>query len=156
MVTYAAYMACTWPDKISLPSWAVWTGAGLLVLSFPAILYSLFVNLPFRRTYITPGVGDKLVTSGFYALSRHPGVLWTVLFIIGLTLVSRSRLVLFAAPIYIVLDLVVVFLQDRYYFGRMFAGYEEYRKHTPMLIPNARSIRAFIRSWKAPQSVRSS
>jgi len=128
----------------------------LLGASFLLVVYSLFINLPFRKTYLATGVGGELITSGFYALTRHPGVLWTVLLMGGLILVSRSRLVMAATPLFILLDLLVVSIQDRYFFGRMFAGYDAYRKKTPMLIPNAKSTRAFICSirlagWASPR-----
>jgi protein-S-isoprenylcysteine O-methyltransferase Ste14 len=55
---------------------------------------------------------------------------------------------LIAAPIWLFLDIVLVAVQDRYFFGRMFAGYDNYRRQTPMLIPNRRSLSAFINSLK--------
>jgi hypothetical protein len=41
-----------------------------------------------------------------------------------------------------------VAIQDKYFFGKMFAGYDSYRRQTPMLIPNRRSLSAFINSLK--------
>ena len=60
--------------------------------------------------------------------------------------VTGSRLLLIAAPVFIGLDILLVFLQDKYIFGRMFTDYAAYRRTTPMLIPNRRSIRAFLNS----------
>ena len=51
-----------------------------------------------------------------------------------------------AAPIYMVLNTLLVVIQDKVFFPRMFAGYDIYQKETPMLFPNRRSINAFIES----------
>ena len=45
-------------------------------------------------------------------------------------------------------DIVVVAVQDRFFFDRMFAGYAAYRKQTPMLIPNWHSLAALATSFK--------
>ena len=151
LIIYAIVMGCVSPDKIQLPAWTVWFGWILLTASLLLIVYSLFINLPFRKTYLAKGVGDKLVTSGLYALVRHPGLMWTILFVISLILVSSSRLVLLASPIFIALDIVVILLQDRFFFPQMFSDYKKYQRETPMLIPNRRSIRLFFDSLKRPK-----
>ena len=135
-------------DKLLLPGWTTWLGWGLLSVSLLLLIYSLFINLPFRKTYIATGVGDKLITTGLYALVRHPGVHWFILFMLSLILVSKSSMLLIASLIWILLDIVLVVFQDKFIFGRMFASYASYRKETPMLVPNRRSINAFINSLK--------
>jgi hypothetical protein len=45
-----------------------------------------------------------------------------------------------------VLNTTLVVVQDRYFFPKMFKGYDEYQKETPMLVPNRRSLKAFINS----------
>jgi protein-S-isoprenylcysteine O-methyltransferase Ste14 len=137
------------PDRLSLPAWSAWLGWALLAVSSIMLVYSLFVNLPFFKTYVATGVGDKLVTTGFYALARHPGVLWTALLAVSIVLVSKSRPALVAAPLFILLDVLVVVIQDRIFFPRMFPGYDAYRRQTPMLLPNRNSLRAFADSLKA-------
>jgi len=148
LLAYSVIMACLTPDKLSLPIWSTWLGWALLSISFFLLIYSLFINLPFRKTYVATGVGDKLVTTGLYALVRHPGVHWLILVMLSLVLVSKSSLMLIASPIWILLDILLVAIQDRFFFGRMFEGYNTYRRQTPMLVPNRRSISAFISSLK--------
>jgi protein-S-isoprenylcysteine O-methyltransferase Ste14 len=145
---YALIMVAMHPDKLPLPAWLSYAGWPLLVTSGFLLIYSLFLEIPFRQTYADEGVGDRLVKTGTYALVRHPGVLWLVLFLLALVLVSRSRLLLLAAPLWIFLDVLYVWLQERFFFGRMFPGYEQYKQETPMLLPTPRSI---ARCW---QSVR--
>ncbi len=152
LLVYSSVMAGLSPEKFSLPSWATWLGWMLFGFSFVLIFLSLFVNLPFRKTYITRGVGDRLVTTGMYAIVRHPGVPCAVLLVVSFILISRSWLALVSAPVFLLLDVLLVTMQDRFYFGRMFPGYDDYRRQTPMLIPNARSIRAFVESLRQAKS----
>ena len=148
LLAYALAMACLQPDKLPLPIWPTWLGWALLTTSSLLLIYSLFINLPFRRTYIATGVGDKLIRSGLYALVRHPGVLWFIPLMLSLILVSRSSLLLIAVPIFILLDIVLVIMQDKLFLTRIFDGYDSYQQETPMLVPNRQSINAFINSLK--------
>ena len=148
LLGYSFIMMSLAPDKLLLPLWSTWLGWGLLLLSAFLLVYSLFINLPFRKTYIATGVSDKLITTGLYALVRHPWIHWFILILLSLILVSRSSLLLIAAPIWILLNILLVVIQDRFFFGRMFAGYDRYRKETPMLLPNRKSISACIRTIK--------
>ncbi len=148
LLVYALVMTCLQPHKLPLPIWSTWLGWALLTISLLLLIYSLFINLPFRKTYIAIGVGDKLITTGLYALVRHPGVHWFILLMLSLILVSKSSLLLIAAPIFILLDIVLVIMQDKFFFGRMFDGYDSYRQETPMLMPNRQSINAFINSLR--------
>jgi hypothetical protein len=59
-------------------------------------------------------------------------------------LVSRSRLLLVATPVWLFMDVLYVWVQDRFFFWRMFPGYEQYKKKTPVLIPTPTSI---VRRW---------
>lgn len=148
LLAFSVAMVCLASDKLPLPIWSTWLGWTLLSVSLSMLIYSLFINLPFRKTYVSAGVGNKLITTGLYALVRHPWMHWLILLMLSLVLVSRSSLMLIASPIWILLDILLVTIQDKFFFGRMFAGYDTYRKETPMLVPNRRSISAFINSLK--------
>jgi hypothetical protein len=73
-------------------------------------------------------------------LTRHPGILWYALGLISLILISQRQLILLAAPIWLLMDVLYVWLQDRFFFPRMFPDYPRYQRETPMLIPNRTSI----------------
>jgi len=148
LLLYSLVMVCIQPNKLPLPIWSTWLGWALLTISLLLLIYSLFINLPLRKTYIATGVGDKLIKSGLYALVRHPGVIFFTLAMLSLILVTKSSLLLIAAPIFILLDIVLVIVQDRFFFVRMFDGYGSYQQETPMLVPNRQSISAFIYSLK--------
>jgi protein-S-isoprenylcysteine O-methyltransferase Ste14 len=131
---------------LAMPGWVVWMGWSFFGISVTMITLALFVNLPFRKTYVEAGVGDQLIKTGLYALVRHPGVYWVALFFFSLVFISRSDLMLIAAPIFVVLNTALVVVQDIYFFPKMFQGYKQYQKETPMLVPNRRSIKAFF-TW---------
>jgi len=148
LLVYALVMVCFQSDKLPLPIWSTWLGWALLTISLLLLIYSLFINLPFRKTYIATGVGDKLITTGLYALVRHPWVHCFTLILLSLILVSKSSLLLIASPIWILLYILLVVIQDKFIFSRMFQGYDAYKQETPMLVPNRQSLNAFINSLK--------
>ncbi|MBI2980412.1 MAG: hypothetical protein HYY41_06285 [Chloroflexi bacterium] len=148
LLVYALVMAWVQSDKLPLAPWPVWIGWASLSISLLMLIYALFINLPLRKTYLARGIGDKLITSGLYALVRHPGVHWFILVMFSLVLVSRSSLLLIATPIFILMDIVLVILQDKFILGRMFHDYDKYRQETPMLVPNRQSLNAFLDSLK--------
>ena len=148
LLVYSGIIMWLKSDRLLFPEWSTWLGWGLLLVSAFLLFYSLFINLPFRKTYVATGVGDELVTTGLYALVRHPWVYGFALALISFILVSKSSLLLIASPIFILLNIPLIVVQDRFFFDRMFSGYDRYRKETPMLIPNRNSIRACINSLR--------
>ena len=150
MLLYSVVSLCLESNNLLLDKWVTWVGWGLLFLSLIMITVALFINLPFRKTYVSAGVSDRLVTTGLYALVRHPGVYWVASFFFSLVLISKSSLMLIAAPVFVFLNTLFVIIEDKYFFVKMFDGYREYQKTTPMLVPNRQSIRAFVNSIRKP------
>ena len=142
---YSLVMVALYPVKLATPAWLSCAGWPFLVLGVFSLVYSLFLEIPFGRTYVTAGTGDELVKTGTYALVRHPCVLWLGLILLSLVLVTRSRLLLLATPVWLLADIAYVWIQEKFFLGRMFAGYEQYEKETPMLIPTRASI---VRCWR--------
>jgi protein-S-isoprenylcysteine O-methyltransferase Ste14 len=145
---YAMVMASVTGDKFALHAALSAAGWLLLAAGTALVLYSLFVNLPFKKTYIKPGIGDELVTGGLYSLVRHPGVYGLVMVMAAAALISRSQLMFSAAIVWTVTDIAVVTVQDYLFFGRMFPGYAEYRKTTPMLLPNRNTFTRLVNMLK--------
>ena len=152
LLVYAVVMASLQSDRLPLPVWSTWLGWVLLLASLYLLVYSLFINLPFRKTYMAKGISNKLITTGLYALVRHPGVYWFSLILLSLILVSKSSLLLKVTPIFILLDITLVIFQDKFLFGKMFRDYDTYRHKTPMLVPNRHSLNAFLNSLKQVRS----
>ena len=139
LFSFALLMVCLKAERFPLPHWLSWAGWPLLIISACLLVYSIVLEIPFKQTYALNGVGDKLIKTGTYALTRHPGVLWFGLFLLALVMISRSKLLLIAAPLWFLLDVLWVWIQDRFYFSQMFSDYEQYKRETPMLIPTRES-----------------
>lgn len=141
LMSYSLYAVSFSAERFDLPAVATGVGWFLLVVSVPLMTYSIFIEIPLVNARAREGSGDGLITTGTYALTRHPGVLWYGLFLISLLLVARAKVLLVAAPIWFLLDVLWVVLQDRYLFILTFKEYPRYQKETPMLIPNRLSIK---------------
>lgn len=129
---------------------------GLIVAVLAGILlfYSLLIEIPFTITYLSPGAPSRLINTGTYALTRHPGIIWMAFFLIGLALSSRSATFVIAAFVWWLLDLLYVWYQDRFIFPHQFPDYRTYQQETPMLWPTRASLRRCIETlpWRTAAS----
>ncbi len=107
-------------------------------------LYALFFALPFRKTYVKPEEENGVIDTGMYALCRHPGVIFFFLMYLFLTLATGSVLMFWAMLLWTLMDVVHVWVQDRFIFPQTLKEYEKYQKSTPFLIPTIRSTRRCI------------
>ena len=137
---YALFLACWGVSRFWLPVGVVVLGWFFLPASVVLLVYSVLIEIPLVKTYGHAGVGDRLIRTGTYALVRHPGVIWYALFLLSLVLITRSVTLLVAAPVWLLMDVLYVVIQERFFLQRMFPAYEQYRHQTPMLIPTRRSI----------------
>lgn len=149
---YALYAACWGVERFYLPVALSWLGWFLLPISIMLLIYSLFIELPVAKTYASLGVGDRLVTTGTWALVRHPGVLWYALGLVSLLLATRSTVLLICTPVWVFMDVIHVLVQDRFFFPRMFPDYHRYRGQTPMLIPTRESIGACLKTLRTREA----
>ncbi|MBI4282952.1 MAG: hypothetical protein HY663_00615 [Chloroflexi bacterium] len=129
------------------PSKAAWLFFGVFALLF---FYSASLELILRQK-VGDGKGRRLVTTGTYALTRHPSAIWSILAIGFLILATRSVYLLWAWPVWTVMELVWVWLQDRFFLPSMYPGYSQYRQKTPMLVPTQESLKEFLTVvWQLP------
>lgn len=105
------------------------------------LLYTLFAALPFGLTYMEAELGNTVVDRGMYALCRHPGVIWFFFFYLFLWLASGKMLMLWAGVIWTIMDIIHVYIEDRWFFPASLRGYDDYKKAVPFLIPNPASIK---------------
>ncbi len=120
-----------------------------LALFFAAIflvllIYTLFFALPYDKTYEARAEKRVLVSTGVYALCRHPGILWFSALYFFLWAAFGGGHLLWAFLLFSALNVIYALLQDRWVFPRQFEGYGDYQKTTPFLMPNPRSIRACL------------
>ena len=115
------------------------------LLSLFLLIYTLFFALPWKKTYLELAKNDKVVNKGFYALCRHPGVLWFIAFYFSLWLFSGVQLLFFAAILFSILNIIYIYIQEKYFFPHLFTDYTLYQKNTPFLFPTFSSIK---RCWE--------
>lgn len=119
----------------------------LAPLGMAGMGYSIFVEVPLRKGWLERGHVDELVTDGTYSLTRHPGVLWYAGWVLCAAVATRSRRLLAAAPLLVAGDVAHVAFQERFVLLPRFGeAYRAYQRTTPMLIPDGRSLRRFVRA----------
>lgn len=116
----------------------------LSAASLLMLLYTLFSALPFAVTYAEAGRENSVVDGGMYALCRHPGVIWFFFFYLFLWLASGRMMMMWAGLIWTIMDIILVYVEDRWFFPAAFNGYEQYKSKVPFLIPNPASIKKCI------------
>lgn len=101
---------------------------------------ALFISLPARETYL---MAEKthLQDKGMYALCRHPAALFLPVLLLGLAVGLGSGGLLWAGMLASFLNLIYVWMQDRYVFPKTIQGYHDYRKKVPFLLPTTASIK---------------
>ncbi len=122
--------------------------APIAIIFMLLLVYTLFFAIPFEDTYIKSDVKPKTCSTGFYAMSRHPGVLWFTGFYFFLWLSLSGMLLLAAGILFSLLNLGYIVLQDRWIFMRVFPDYGEYKATTPFLIPNYRSLNRCVKTFR--------
>lgn len=131
--------------------WDLWRVSifGMLSLFFLILLiYTLFFALPFNETYITSKGSPRVYRNGFYALCRHPGVIWFAGFYFCLWFALQIPVLLWAAIVFSSCNFIYIVFQDHWTFIRAFEDYHDYQKSTPFIIPNFESIKRCLLTLK--------
>ncbi len=150
LVFLSVLLSCFKSEYFNIPFFAHIVGWVITPVFFVLLMYSLFFEIPFKKTYMKAGTGDVLVTTGTYALVRHPGVLWLTVFLTGMLLITGSRMLVFTIPVIVSMDVVYVAIQEKYYFIKIFGEeYREYQKTVPMLFPSVYSIKRCVSTFFA-------
>ncbi len=118
----------------------------LAILSFLLLIYSVFIEVG-ENTYKYKNK-YKLITTGTYALSRHPGVLWFLFVYLFIGVYFQNYYILFAGLIWTCINIIYVWIQERFIFIKIFDNYAGYIKTTPMLLPNFKSLERCITTLK--------
>lgn len=144
LFTYSALMVTITSEKVYLPlalrviAFVLWIATSFL------LIYSLFLELPFVKTYGKKQHSNELVDTGTYALCRHPGVLWFGLMFLFFYFTTGAIQLVTAGIIWTGIDVFHVYLQEKLFFPKMFPRYKDYMRDVPMLIPTGQSIKKCI------------
>ena len=114
----------------------------LSILSLILLVYSVFIEVG-KNTYRFKNE-NKLITTGTYALSRHPGVLWFLFVYLFGAIYFQNYFVLYAGLLWTVINVIYVYIQERFIFTKLFENYGSYIQTTPMFLPSIQSIERCI------------
>jgi protein-S-isoprenylcysteine O-methyltransferase Ste14 len=134
------------PSAAEFAGWVrvlAWIGLAIFV---SLMVYSVLIEIPLKTPRNHPADHPYLVDTGTYALSRHPGVLWFAGAAVCMLLLHPSRFTLSAAIAWTLMDVALVWAEDRFFFIKTIPGYEKYKMSVPFLFPNLRSIRSCIKT----------
>lgn len=133
-------------SRTALP-WAVRVPFMLLAALFLFLtMISLFGSFSVEDGYEHPGEKRPVYTKKLYALSRHPGIPFLILFYA--CLIPAFGFPVKAVLLFALLDIALGIFEDMIVFPRMLSGYAAYKETTPCMIPNGKSIRACIEDFK--------
>jgi protein-S-isoprenylcysteine O-methyltransferase Ste14 len=125
--------------KISTP--LQWLELLLAMIALILLIYTIFGAVQFKETYIETGKRNTVVSTGVYAFCRHPGVFCFFFFYLFLGLAFNNNVLLTAAFLWTSLDVIYVYIQDRWIFPIILKDYQTYQEQVPFLIPNKTSLR---------------
>jgi protein-S-isoprenylcysteine O-methyltransferase Ste14 len=144
LFTYSELMVTITSEKTYIPLALQIMSIILWMAAIALLIYSLFLELPFVKTYGKSLHSSDLVDTGTYALCRHPGVLWFGLMFFFLFFATGAKQLIPAGIIWTSVDVFHVFLQEKLFFPKMFPRYKNYMRDVPMLIPTGKSIKRCI------------
>ena len=144
--TAALLAEAPWGERLIARPALCWVFLALAALSLALLIKALFFSFPAAQAYAGGATKPTAVTTGLYALCRHPGVLFLGLFYLFVWLAARTEALLAAFVLFTALDVLLVAWEDARVFPRTLVGYEAYKETTPFLLPNARSLRAALKT----------
>ncbi len=117
----------TWVSP--LPGFVAWIIFPLIIAFALLLIYSVMIE-----TALFSDSTGKLYQGGTYRISRHPGFIWYTM-INGLVLIYywNYRITMLCIGLTLC-NLILIAVEDRIFFPKMFAEYEEYKKHTPFFL----------------------
>ena len=114
----------------------------MAILFLLLLIYSVVIEVG-KNTYQYNNK-PQLITDGTYALSRHPGVLWMFGLYSALAFTLAHTELLIAAFVFTTVNCMYVYIQEKIIFTHIFNDYKSYQEDTPFILPNIKSIKAFI------------
>ncbi len=112
------------------------------------LVFSQFLEIPLSTSYKKVCGIRRVIRTGTYALVRHPGVLWFFFLTLSLVPVTGSLAMCAAVPLWTALNVILVLVEDRVFFPRVFGrAYQDYKRRVPFLIPTSSSVRVFIATF---------
>jgi protein-S-isoprenylcysteine O-methyltransferase Ste14 len=128
--TAGLYLIAFPPDPVW---WVLLPGFSVIAFSALMMIRSTMQEIPHNE--IAAGNDRKLIDTGSYGITRHPGFMWYFILTSTTAALYRHPGVAKLAASLLGMELIVVTLEDRLIFPRLFPDYPEYRRRVPMLFP---------------------
>lgn len=122
------------------------------LVSFAALIYSLFFALPFDETYVQDSKARCVYDKGVYALCRHPGILCYFVMQLFFGVAALPEKIIINGMIFSVLNLGYAWFQDKVTFPKTFTDYTDYQKNVPFLLPTSDSVKAAKKTFRKSES----
>jgi steroid 5-alpha reductase family enzyme len=133
---------------LGIPSIWRWIGIPMMILGIGMMVYSTLIEIPLASLRSPPLYIKDVYQKGTYALCRHPGFLWMLIYLIGFVLVYNLVSAAELAIYWMALELMVIIVQDQVIFPRQFPSYRTYQLTTPFILPTLASLRTFLFQYK--------
>lgn len=104
------------------------------------LAWTTFLEIPLglKKRQTPPG---NVYDEGSYAVCRHPGFWWFLLSSVSLALWVNNTSTFLTFSIANLMNLLLIFLQDKYTFPLQFVNYHEYAAKVPFLFPRVPHLR---------------
>ena len=107
----------------------------IIAASCAMLFWSVFFEIRIAKRKLGLGPAD-IVSSGTYRWCRHPGFWWFAILVVALGILRGFSGNFMTILLLIAFDLLLIFIQDRYTFPKVFCGYDAYKKSVPFLFPH--------------------
>lgn len=131
-----------WPEKS--PPLLIILKLGAAALSAGLLVYAVFIETaPGAAAGVSAGRKTEriAVTKGSYGVVRHPGFWWFLLLQISIIWLTAHKDTIIIAAGLVSMNFLLILMEDRWIFPRIFTNYDEYRQQVPMLLPRIRRER---------------
>lgn len=117
----------TWVSPF--PGFVAWILFSLVTPFALLLVFSVLVEI----ALFSPG-GGKLYRGGTYRFSRHPGFIWYTIINVLVSIYYWNYRITMLLMGLTLCNLILITIEDRILFPKMFAEYGEYRKDTPFIL----------------------
>lgn len=128
-ITAVPYPVIFFTRVSPLPGFAAWIVFPLVIPFALLLVYSVLVEIALHS-----GSSGKLYRGGTYKISRHPGFIWYTVINMLVSIYYWNYHVTMLFLGLTLCNLVLITVEDRILFPRMFDEYREYRRSTPFIL----------------------
>lgn len=138
VITAIPYVILFFSYSSPIPLAVIWIIFILLLFFAALLIFSVFIEIP-----LLAQKSGAFYQKGTYSISRHPGFLWYTAINILLAIYFWDYRISLLCAGFCVDNFILISIEDKIIFPKMFPEYQTYKKQTPFLL----SIRS-IAQWR--------